>query len=129
MKNEEIPDKLGRVGKARGGRPLNSKSARSLRQNKFKQVLDQIDPLLAKALKKAADILDAPLENNKGVTATTQLQAAKLVIDKSLELREIVYGREPDQSDDPEEDEQPKDVAPTQARFSTKVVSITKSDD
>ena len=120
----EVPDKLGRVGKARGGRPLNSKSARSLRQNKFKQVLDQLDPLLAKALKKAADILDAPLENNKGVTATTQLQAAKLVIDKSLELREIVYGREPDQIEDPVDDEPSKDEVQPQARFSTKVIPI-----
>lgn len=124
----EAPDKLGRTGAQKGGRPAGKKSARSLRQNKFKQVLDQIDPLLAKALKKAADILDAPLENNKGVTATTQLQAAKLVIDKSLELREIVYGREHDQIDDPVDDEPSKDDVQPQARFSTKVVPI-KSDD
>jgi hypothetical protein len=123
MKNEELPDKLGRVGKARGGRPLNSKSARSLRQNKIKQVLDYIDPLLAKALKKAEAILDEPLDS-KNVTSTTQLSAVKLVVDNAISLRNEVYGREKDQESDPEEDEQPKDVAPAQKRFSTKVVNI-----
>ena len=53
----EKTDKLGRTGKSIGGRPAGSKSARSLRQNKIKQVLDYIDPLLAKALKKAEAIL------------------------------------------------------------------------
>ena len=119
----EVPDKKGRVGKARGGRPQGALSKRSLRQNKFKQVLDQIDPLLAKALKKAEAILDAPLEDNKGVSATTQLQAAKLVIDKCLELREVVYGKEPDQIEDPADDE-PEDKAPQQARFVTNVIPM-----
>ena len=128
MKNEEIPDKLGRVGKARGGRPLNSKSARSLRQNKIKQVLELIDPLLSKALKKAEAILDEPLDS-KNVTSTTQLSAVKLVVDNAISLREIVYGREKDQESDPEEDDSKEPVVQPQARFSTKVVSITKSDE
>lgn len=123
----EKQDKLGRTGKAIGGRPPGSLSKRSLRQNKFKQVLDQIDPLLAKALKKAEQILDEPLDS-KTVSTTTQLSAVKLVVDKSLELREVVYGREKDQSSDPEDDPKEPVVQP-QARFSTKVVSITKSDD
>jgi hypothetical protein len=123
MSNRDVPDKQGRTGAQKGGRPLNSKSARSLRQNKFKQVLDRIDPLLAKALKKAEAILDAPLEDNKGVSATTQLQAAKLVIDKCLELREVVYGKEPDQIEDPADDE-PEDKAPQQARFVTNVIPM-----
>jgi hypothetical protein len=125
----EKTDKLGRTGKSIGGRPPGSKSARSLRQNKIKQVLDQyIDPLLAKAMKKAEAILDEPLDS-KNVTSTTQLSAVKLVVDNAISLRNEVYGREKDQESDPEEDEQSKDVAPVQARFSTKVVSITKSDD
>lgn len=123
----EKPDKLGRVGKARGGRPLNSKSARSLRQNKIRQVLELIDPLLAKALKKAEAILDEPLDS-KNVTSTTQLSAVKLIVDNAISLRNEVYGREKDQLEDPEDD--PKEpVVQHQARFSTKVVSITKSDD
>jgi hypothetical protein len=128
MKNEEIPDKLGRVGKARGGRPLNSKSARSLRQNKIKQVLDQyIDPLLAKAMKKAEAILDEPLDS-KNVTSTTQLSAVKLIVDNAISMRNDVYGREKDQESDPEEDEQPKDVVQPKTKFSTKVVNINGDD-
>jgi hypothetical protein len=121
------PDKLGRVGKARGGRPQGALSKRSLRQNKIKQVLDYIDPLLAKALKKAEAILDEPLDS-KNVTSTTQLSAVKLVVDNAISLRNEVYGREKDQLEDPEDDPKEPVVQP-QARFSTKVVSITKSDD
>ena len=124
----EKPDKLGRVGKARGGRPLNSKSARSLRQNKIRQVLELIDPLLAKALKKAEAILDEPLDS-KNVTSTTQLSAVKLIVDNAISLRNEVYGREKGQETDPEEDDPKEPVVQPQARFSTKVVSITKSDD
>lgn len=123
----EVPDKLGRVGKARGGRPQGALSKRSLRQNKIKQVLDYIDPLLAKALKKAEAILDEPLDS-KNVTSTTQLSAVKLVVDNAISLRNEVYGREKDQLEDPEDDPKEPVVQP-QARFSTKVVSITKSDD
>lgn len=118
----EKPDKLGRTGAQKGGRPQGALSKRSLRQNKIKQVLDQIDPLLAKALKKAEEILDAPLDS-KTVSTTTQLSAVKLVVDKSLELREIVYGKEKGQEDDPPDDE-PKEVVQPHAVFSTKVVPI-----
>lgn len=124
----EKVDKLGRTGKSIGGRPPGTKSAKSLRQRKLKSVLDYLDPIVAKAVNKASQILDADLTSTS-VSATTQLQAAKLIIDKAIELNNDVYTKEKDQLDDPEEDEQPKDVAPTQARFSTKVVSITKSDD
>ncbi len=124
----EKPDKLGRVGKARGGRPQGALSKRSLRQNKIKQVLELIDPLLAKALKKAEDILDEPLDS-KNVTSTTQLSAVKLIVDNAISLRNEVYGREKDQESDPVDDEPSKDDVQPQARFSTKVVSITKSDE
>jgi hypothetical protein len=51
-----------------------------------------------------------------------------LIVDNAISLRNEVYGREKDQLEDPEDD--PKEpVAQPQARFSTKVVSITKSDD
>ena len=124
----EKVDKLGRTGKSIGGRPKGSLSKRSIRQNRLKEVLTLIDPILAKAVLKAGQILDADL-SSKDVSATTQLQAAKLIIDKAIDLREAVFAKEKDQLDDPEEDEQAKEVVPTQARFSTKVVSITKSDE
>lgn len=81
------------------GRPVGSKSAMSVRQAKMKKVLDQIDPLLAKALLKAEAILDQPLTSDK-VAASIQLQAAKLVIDKCIDLRDEVYTKEKDQIDD-----------------------------
>lgn len=85
------------------GRPVGATSTRSPRQFKMKQVLDLINPLLAKALKKAEDILDAPLDS-KNVSTTTQLAAVKLVIDKSIELREIVFSKEKDQEKAPDDD-------------------------
>jgi hypothetical protein len=123
----EKTDKLGRTGKAIGGRPKGSTSKRSVRQTKLKVFSDLFGPVVAKALKKAEDILDEPL-NSQIVSTNTQLSAAKLVIDKAIDLTNEVYGKEADQLDDPEEDEQPKDVAPAQKRFSTKVVNI-KSDE
>lgn len=126
MSNRDVPDKLGRTGASQGGRPKGAVSKRSLRQSKIKQVLDYIDPLLAKALKKAEAILDEPLDS-KNVTSTTQLSAVKLVVDNAISLRNEVYGREKDQESDPIDDE-PKEPATTQARFSTVVVPI-KGDD
>lgn len=123
----EKTDKLGRTGKSIGGRPKGSLSKRSIRQNRLKEVLTLIDPILAKAVLKAGQILDADL-NSKDVSATTQLQAAKLIIDKAIDLREAVFAKEKDQLEDPEEDEQPKEPVVTQARFSTVVVPI-KGDD
>lgn len=86
------------------GRPVGSKSARSVRQTKMKQVLDQIDPLLTKALLKAEEILNQPL-GAEGVTAQIQLQAAKLIIDKCIDLRDEVYTKEKDQIEDIEDEE------------------------
>ena len=123
----EKTDKLGRTGKAIGGRPKGSLSKRSARQTKLKVFSDLFGPVVAKALKKAEDILDEPL-NSQIVSTNTQLSAAKLVIDKAIDLTNEVYGKEADQLDDPEEDEQPKNVAPIKAEFSTKVVPI-KSDE
>lgn len=124
----EKTDKLGRTGKAIGGRPKGSLSKRSARQTKLKVFSDWFGPVVAKAINKASVILDEPLDS-KIATPQVQLAAAKLVIEKAHDLVNEVYGREKDQMDDPDEDEQPKGVAPTQARFSTKVVSITKSDE
>ena len=101
-------DKLGRTGKSIGGRPAGSKSTKSLRQTRLQEVLKEVNPLLAKALKKAEAILDTDLTSDK-VSATVQLQAAKLIIEKAIELRESVYLKEKDQiedaSDDGEEDQ------------------------
>ena len=105
------------------GRPPGAPNKLPTLQSKFKQVLKHLDPLLVKALKKAEQILDADLDS-KSVTATTQLQAAKLVIDKCIELRQTVYGNE---GSDKEEDEAKiaeVEKLPTQARFSTKVIPI-----
>ena len=123
----ELPDKKGRTGASRGGRPKGALSKRSIRQNRLKEVLTLIDPILAKAVLKAGQILDADL-SSKDVSATTQLQAAKLIIDKAIDLREAVFAKEKDQLEDPEDDPKEPVVQP-QARFSTKVVSITKSDE
>lgn len=118
----EKQDKLGRTGKAIGGRPKGSTSKRSLRQTKQKVIADLLGPVVAKAIMKASQILDADLSSTT-VSATTQLQAAKLIIDKAIELNNDVYKKEPDQLEDPVDDE-PREPATTQARFSTKVVPI-----
>lgn len=118
----EKQDKLGRTGKAIGGRPKGSLSKRSLRQAKQKVISDLLTPVVAKAINKASQILDADLSSTT-VSATTQLQAAKLIIDKAIELNNDVYKKEADQLEDPADDE-PKEPATTQARFSTKVVNI-----
>ena len=96
-------DKLGRTGKSIGGRPVGSKSTKSLRQTRLQEVLKEVNPLLAKALKKAEAILDTDLTSDK-VSATVQLQAAKLIIDKSIELRQEVYKKEVDQIEDASDD-------------------------
>lgn len=86
----DIPDKLGRTGAAKGGRKPGSKSSRTPRQRKLAEVLNKLNPVVAKALAKAEAILDADLEKS-GVSATVQLQAAKLVIDKAIELTNECY--------------------------------------
>jgi hypothetical protein len=103
------PDKLGRTGASRGGRPVGAKSTKSLRQTRLQEVLKEVNPLLAKALKKAGQILDTDLTSDK-VSASVQLQAAKLIIDKSIELRQEVYQKEKDQIESPtdEDDDEPK---------------------
>ncbi len=122
MANRDVPDKLGRTGAAKGGRTPGAKSAKSLRQRKLKSVLDYLDPIVAKAVNKASQILDADLSSTT-VSATTQLQAAKLIIDKAIELNNDVYKKEPDQLEDPVDDE-PKEVVQPHAVFSTKVIPI-----
>lgn len=124
----EKVDKLGRTGKSIGGRPKGSTSKRSARQTKLKVFSDWFGPVVAKAINKASVILDEPLDS-KVATPQVQLAAAKLVIEKAHDLVNEVYGREKDQESDPEEDDQPKEVVPKQAVFSTKVVSIVKSDE
>lgn len=106
--SEEKVDKLGRTGAARGGRPAGKKSSRTPRQRKLAEVLNKLSPVVAKALAKAEAILDADLEKS-GVSATVQLQAAKLVIDKAIELTNECYkpdtptGEAPQDDDDEEE--------------------------
>jgi hypothetical protein len=97
------PDKLGRTGASRGGRPVGAKSTKSLRQTRLQEVLKEVNPLLAKALKKAEAILDTDLTSDK-VSATVQLQAAKLIIEKAIELRQEVYKKEADQIEDASDD-------------------------
>jgi hypothetical protein len=118
----EVPDKLGRTGKSKGGRPLNSKSTKSLRQTRLQEVLKEVNPLLAKALKKAEAILDTDLTSDK-VSATVQLQAVKLVVETAISLRNEVYGKEKDQTSDPEVDE---DDEPRGAVLSFSIVDQKK---
>ncbi len=107
----------------KSGRPPGAPNKLPTLQGKLKQTLTLLDALQAKSLKKIEQILDVDLDS-KNVTGITQLQAAKFIIDKSIELRQAVYGSE---GSDKEEDEAKiaeVEKLPTQARFSTKVVPI-----
>ena len=100
----EIPDKQGRTGAARGGRPAGKKSSRTPRQRRLAEVLNKLSPVVAKALAKAEAILDADLEKG-GVSATVQLQAAKLVIDKAIELTNECYKPDTASGEAPQDDD------------------------
>jgi hypothetical protein len=106
----------------RAGRPPGAPNKIPSPQSKYKDVLKRFSPLLDKALKKAESILDAPLDS-KTVTSTTQLAAVKMIVDRNLELLEIVYGKQEGDEDDFKVEAKP-DAVPTQARFSTKVIPI-----
>ena len=56
-------------------------------------------------------------------SSTSRLPAVKLIVDRNLELLDIVYEKQEGDEDDFKDEVKP-DVAPTQARFSTKVISI-----
>ena len=101
----EIPDKLGRTGAAKGGRKPGTKSSRTPRQRRLAEILNKLDPLLAKAINKAEAILDADLEKG-GVSATVQLQAAKLVIDKAIELTNECYKPDTASGEAPQDDDE-----------------------
>lgn len=103
-KTEEAPDKLGRTGASKGGRPRGVKSTRTPRQKKLAEVLNKLSPVVAKALAKAEAILDADLEKS-GVSATVQLQAAKLVIDKAIELTNECYKPDTPTGEAPQDDD------------------------
>ena len=100
----EVPDKQGRTGAARGGRPAGKKSSRTPRQRRLSEVLNKLNPIVAKALAKAEAILDADLEKS-GVSATVQLQAAKLVIDKAIELTNECYKPDTQTGEAPQDDD------------------------
>jgi len=97
--------------KSAGGRPKGSLSARSLRQNRLKRVLDQyFDPMLSEAMEKASKILKADV-SDKNVSASVQLQAVKLIVDNHLKLTEEVYKKEKDQSEDQDDDREESQAA------------------
>ena len=102
--SEEKVDKLGRTGASIGGRPRGSKTSRTPRQRKLAEILNKMDPLLAKAICKAEAILDADLENSK-VSATVQLQAVKLIVDKAIELRNECYKPDTASGEAPQDDD------------------------
>jgi len=106
----EIPDKLGRTGAAKGGRKPGTKSSRTPRQRKLAEVLNKLDPLLAKAINKAEAILDADLEESK-VSATVQLQAVKLIVDKAIELRNECYKPDTPTGEAPQDDDEEESAA------------------
>lgn len=121
--SEQKVDKLGRTGKSIGGRPKGSLSKRSLRQNKQKAIADLFGPIVGKAITKASQILDEPLDS-KVASGQLQLSAAKLIIEKAIELNNDVYGKEKDQIEDPAEDDEPEEKGPQQARFVTNVIPM-----
>lgn len=106
----EIPDKLGRTGAAKGGRKPGTKSSRTPRQRKLAEILNKLDPILAKAINKAEAILDADLENSK-VSATVQLQAVKLIVDKAIELRNECYKPDTPTGEAPQDDDNEEEGA------------------
>jgi len=106
----EIPDKLGRTGAAKGGRKPGTKSSRTPRQRRLAEVLNKLSPVVAKALAKAEAILDADLEKG-GVSATVQLQAAKLVIDKAIELTNECYKPDTASGEAPQDDDNEEEGA------------------
>jgi len=106
----EIPDKLGRTGAAKGGRKPGTKSSRTPRQRKLAEILNKLDPILAKAINKAEAILDADLENSK-VSATVQLQAVKLIVDKAIELRNECYKPDTPTGEAPQDDDEEEGAA------------------
>lgn len=108
------------------GRPAGAKNKIPSPQSKYKDVLKRFHPLLDKALRKAEEILDEPLDS-KTVSSNTQLTAVKLIVDRNLELLDIVYGKQEGDEDDFKDEVKP-DAIPTQARFSTKVVVPIKGD-
>ena|SRR5690606_916733 len=107
---EEKVDKLGRTGASKGGRPAGKKSSRTPRQRKLAEILNKMDPLLAKAIDKAEQILDADLENSK-VSATVQLQAVKLIVDKAIELRNECYKPDAPTGEAPQDDDEEESAA------------------
>jgi len=106
----EIPDKLGRTGAAKGGRKPGTKSSRTPRQRRLAEILNKLDPLLAKAINKAEAILDADLEESK-VSATVQLQAVKLIVDKAIELRNECYKPDTASGEAPQDDDEEESAA------------------
>ena len=108
------------------GRPPGAKNKIPSPQSKYKDVLKRSHPLHDKALRKAEEILDEPLDSNT-VSSNTQLTAVKLIVDRNLELLDIVYGKQEGDEDDFKDEVKP-DAVPTQARFSTKVVVPIKGD-
>lgn len=114
------------VEKKTSGRPPGAKNKIPSPQSKYKDVLKRFHPLLDKALRKAEEILDEPLDS-KTVSSNTQLTAVKLIVDRNLELLEIVYGKNDGDEDDFKETKVVEPVI-TQARFSTKVVVPIKGD-
>jgi len=105
----EIPDKLGRTGAAKGGRKPGTKSSRTPRQRRLAEILNKLDPLLAKAINKAEAILDADLEESK-VSATVQLQAVKLIVDKAIELRNECYKPDTASGEAPQDDDEEEET-------------------
>ena len=108
------------------GRPAGSPNKIPTTKSKYNQVLKRFSPLLDKALRKAEEILDQPIDS-KSVSSSTQLAAVKMIVDRNLELLDIVYGSQDGDEDDIKDEVKP-DAIPTQARFSTKVVVPIKGD-
>lgn len=112
-------DKLGRTGDQVGGRPKGSLSKSSLRQSKLKNILlRHMEPLAVEAITTTSEIM-----RDKEASPTVRLQASKFIIERIADLIDEAYGKEKDQTVDPETDE---DEEPKGAVLSFSIVDSTK---
>lgn len=116
----DIPDKQGRTGASKGGRPTKEQSKTSLRQSKLKTILlRHMEPLAAEAIVTTSEIM-----RDKDASPTVRLQASKFIIERIADLIDEAYGKERDQVDDPKDNED--DDEPKGAVLSFSIVDSTK---
>lgn len=105
--NRDVPDKKGRTGASRGGRPRGVLSRASLKQNKLKNILlKHMEPYAVEAIETSVAIM-----KDKDASATVRLQASKFLIERIGALITEAYAKEKDQANDPVDDEEQESAA------------------